>query len=366
MCRVRVWDVRGVAARCVECVVGVGIKSTRRFLWSYSARVAGELRRPVPESDSCQIQAEAGARAPPRHFGSPRGARGDGEEEEERCGGRRRRVQGEDKKAPKPTSVSRLVPDPEDIKHDVNRLLGALRAPNKSMSRGDAALFLWDIALNDKNERARLSMEDVAVAAVAAMRKGDHLARSAAASSWPRRASGRRPARASSPPAPPRALRHPPRHRRPRRHRSRPPRRRRGPPTPRRHRRPPRRDVPATQSPSARRRRSTQPERTRARRRDDRALGNARGRPGDSPRVHGPRAKPTRRPRPRVRRRRGRPRRDGATRLGSVRRRRAHIRPRPPPPSPPRCGASRISPRTSTAARRCPRTRSSSGCSWRR
>ena len=89
---------------------------------------------------------------------------------------------GEDKKAPKPTSVSRLVPDPEDIKHDVNRLLGALRAPNKSMSRGDAALFLWDIALNDKNERARLSMEDVAVAAVAAMRKGDHLARSAAAS----------------------------------------------------------------------------------------------------------------------------------------------------------------------------------------
>ena len=74
------------------------------------------------------------------------------------------------------------MPDPEDIKHDVNRLLGALRAPNKSMSRGDAALFLWDIALNDKNSRARLSMEDVAVAAVADMRKGDHLARSATAS----------------------------------------------------------------------------------------------------------------------------------------------------------------------------------------
>ena len=110
------------------------------------ARVAGELRRPSRKV-IVAVQAEAGARAPRRVTSDRRGARAGWRREEERCGGRRR-VKGEDKKAPKPTSVSRLVPDPEDIKHDVNRLLGH-SAPNKSMSRGDAALFLWDIA-NDK------------------------------------------------------------------------------------------------------------------------------------------------------------------------------------------------------------------------
>ena len=60
-----------------------------------------------------------------------------------------------------------------------------------TLTRGDAAMFLWDIALNDKSERARLSSEDVAVAAVSALRKGDRLDRSSVASllartsSWP-------------------------------------------------------------------------------------------------------------------------------------------------------------------------------------
>jgi len=101
---------------------------------------------------------------------------------------------GDEPKTSKPTAVSRLVKDPDDIKHAVAPLVDQLRrAPGKAMTltRGDAAMFLWDIALNDKSERARLSSEDVAVAAVSALRKGDRLDRSSVASllartsSWP-------------------------------------------------------------------------------------------------------------------------------------------------------------------------------------
>ena len=275
-------------------------------------------------------------------------------------------VQGEDKKAPKPTSVSRLVPDPEDIKHDVNRLLGALRAPNKSMSRGDAALFLWDIALNDKNERARLSMEDVAVAAVAAMRKGDHLARSAAASllaktsEWkeararvvaagaPRELcailldTGDRADTVLARRAAVAALR----------------------------RLAATGDLRAAMSPQLNLRALVDAARPNpnelARAAETTAHWETRAdawrfstRAWTPRETHTP--PPSARPSP--------ARASPARRYDAPRKRSSPpraVRPRPPPPSPPRCGASRISPRTSTAARRCPRTRSSSGCSWRR
>ena len=273
---------------------------------------------------------------------------------------------GEDKKAPKPTSVSRLVPDPEDIKHDVNRLLGALRAPNKSMSRGDAALFLWDIALNDKNERARLSMEDVAVAAVAAMRKGDHLARSAAASllaktsEWkeararvvaagaPRELcailldTGDRADTVLARRAAVAALR----------------------------RLAATGDLRAAMSRNSSSERSStplDPTRTNSRAPPRRPRTGKRARTPwrFSTRAWTPRETHTPPPSARPSPARASP----ARRYDAPRKRSSpprDIRPRPPPPSPPRCGASRISPRTSTAARRCPRTRSSSGCSWRR
>jgi hypothetical protein len=83
------------------------------------------------------------------------------------------------------TAVTTLLPDPNDIKHNPNLLVETLRkapAKNHPRARSDAALFLWDLALNDPDARARMCTEEFAGACQVALRDGDVVDRSATAS----------------------------------------------------------------------------------------------------------------------------------------------------------------------------------------
>ena len=83
------------------------------------------------------------------------------------------------------TAVTTLLPDPNDAKHNPNLLVETLRkapAKNHPRARSDAALFLWDLALNDPDARARMCTEEFAGACQVALQDGDVSDRSATAS----------------------------------------------------------------------------------------------------------------------------------------------------------------------------------------
>merc|ERR1712086_458315 len=66
---------------------------------------------------------------------------------------------GGEPEAVKLTAVTALLPDPNDVKHNVQLLVEQLKkAPSNSAprARSDAALFLWDLVLNDPEAKARL------------------------------------------------------------------------------------------------------------------------------------------------------------------------------------------------------------------
>ena len=83
------------------------------------------------------------------------------------------------------TAVTTLLPDPNDVKHNPNLLVETLRkapARNHPRARSDAALFLWDLSLNDPDARVRMCTEEFAGACQVALRDGDVVDRSATAS----------------------------------------------------------------------------------------------------------------------------------------------------------------------------------------
>ena len=83
------------------------------------------------------------------------------------------------------TAVTASLPDPQDIKLNVQSLVETIRkAPSKQTprSRSDGALFLWDLVLNDSEARQRLAgNDDFPAAAQVALRDGDVVDRSAVA-----------------------------------------------------------------------------------------------------------------------------------------------------------------------------------------
>ena len=83
------------------------------------------------------------------------------------------------------TAVTTLLPDPNDVKHNPNLLVETLRkapARNHPRARSDAALFLWDLSLNDPDARVKMCTEEFAGACQVALRDGDVVDRSATAS----------------------------------------------------------------------------------------------------------------------------------------------------------------------------------------
>ena len=73
------------------------------------------------------------------------------------------------------TAVTTLLPDPNDVKHNPNLLVETLRkapARNHPRARSDAALFLWDLSLNDPDARVKMCTEEFAGACQVALRDG--------------------------------------------------------------------------------------------------------------------------------------------------------------------------------------------------
>mgnify|MGYP006082984165 CR=1 FL=1 len=94
---------------------------------------------------------------------------------------------GGEPEAVKLTAVTALLPDPNDVKHNVQLLVEQLKkAPSNSAprARSDAALFLWDLVLNDPEAKARLQtmIDEFAANCVVALRDGDIGDRSAVVS----------------------------------------------------------------------------------------------------------------------------------------------------------------------------------------